>query len=324
MNDCDQLDAAKALQVVGLALQDVLDLGGSVLTAGRAFLVGSLAGGLGNRGSDVDIHLLMPGISKPSPAFLFFAGETPIDIEHYPATMPADLLAGARAFPVRELPIGVVSLAPPPGRRTRRTAARWLNSVPLHADQPPVFDAAESAALLPTLVRASIDQLVQVWAMARLAERGGEPEAARYLCGRAGRELLELRCRARGDVLTSEKWLPNRAARLGLDTGFVRGHYAASTEAELVALLAGTGLAEWDPWQLTAVRPDPDRTATKLGREEFVLTRHGRLIRDAVTAEGSLAGIAGEHSAGRLMRGIRDAELVLDVAAETLREALDD
>ncbi|MGW8378040.1 hypothetical protein [Streptomyces sp. ODS28] len=315
----------QALKVVGLTLGEVRDLGGSVLTAGPAHLVGSLAGGLGNEGSDVDVHMLVEGIEKPTPAYLFFAGDTPVDIEHYPAAMPAQLLATADAFPVKELPLGRVSLAPPPGRRMRRTASRWLNSLPLFPGQAPVFTEEEAARVLPMVVRSALDQFLVVWAVARLAERA-EPgaDAAAYLFRRAGRELLELRCRARGDVLTSEKWLPSRAARLGMDADLVRRHYAVPSEAELTALLDDTGLAHWDPWRLTTVREDPGRRTVQLGREEFALTRHGRVFGDSVTADGSLHEAADALAPGRLLRALRDAELVLEVSPDAQQEAFDE
>ncbi|GAA5084306.1 hypothetical protein HNP84_001996 [Thermocatellispora tengchongensis] len=312
-------DIARALSVVGLTVNDVLTLGGSMLTVGPAYLVGSLAGGLGNRGSDVDIHLLVPDIDKPTPAFLFFFGPTPIDIEHYPASMPGRMIEAARAFPVRELPVGPVSTAPAPGKRTRRTAARWMHALPLFPGQPPVFDETAAGDILPTLVRAALDQLLLVWATARLAEG----EAARYLWARAGRELLELRCRGQGDVLTSEKWLPSRAARLGLDPEFVGAHYRASSEDDLVALLADTGMAGWDPWRLTAVRPEPGRREVKFGKQVLTLTRHGRLL-DAIGVQGAVAEAVGAYDAGRLLRAIRDGELVLEVASSELAEVLDD
>ncbi|WP_157740264.1 hypothetical protein [Micromonospora auratinigra] len=319
----DRSDVDRALDVVGLTLAEVLELGGTVLTAGPAYLVGSLAGGLGNRGSDVDIHLLVPGIDKPTPAFLFFAGDTPIDIEHYPDTMPAALAAGAQAYPVRTLPIGAVSLAPAPGRRTRRTAARWLNALPLHPDQPPVFAGPQAAAVRAVLVRAALDQLLQVWAVARLADPV-DPDAAAYLWSRAGRELLELRCRAAGDVLTSEKWLPSRARRLGLTEPAVRAHYTVAGAGDLAALLADTGLDDWDPWRLTAVAPDPQRQPVKLGREGFALTRHGRLVPDPVSVRGSVAEVAGSHPPERLLTAVRTGELTLEVAGDALTEVLGD
>lgn len=318
----------QALDRVGLSLADVLELGGSVLTAGPGYLVGSLAGGLGNRGSDVDIHLLVPGIAKPTPAFLFFAGQTPIDIEHYPVRMPAEMVATARGYPIRKLPLGEVSLAPAPGRRTRRTAARWINALPLHPDQPPVFDRDETRVVLSTLVRAALEQVLLVWTAARLAERAEADaehpgsDGASYLWGRAGRELLELRCRARGDVLTSEKWLPDRAARLGLDPAFARDHYTAGSEAELTDLLSDTGVAGWDPWRLTVLRTDPQRRKVRLGRQRFALTRHGRLIKDAVAAEGTCGQLADAYSASRVLTAVRNGELALEVSAEALAEVL--
>ncbi|MFF5481879.1 hypothetical protein ACFY5C_31765 [Streptomyces sp. NPDC012935] len=324
MRGIPEISVEQALKVVGLSRPEILDLGGSVLTAGPAHLVGSLAGGLGNRGSDVDIHMLVDGIDKPTPAYLFFAGDTPVDIEHYPAAMPAGLVQTARAYPTAELPLGRVSLAPAPGRRTRRTAARWLNSLPLYDGQPPVFTPEEAAAVLPMVVRAALDQLLQVWAAARLAERVEDgAQTARYLYRRAGRELLELRCRAQGDVLTSEKWLPSRAARLGHTPGQVRRHWTVSSEAELAALLDGTGLEDWDPWQLTAVRAEPERRELRLGRERFALTRHGRVVADAVTAEGPLHEVVETLPPHRLLHTLRNAELVLEVSADAAREVLD-
>ncbi|MBO4206722.1 hypothetical protein [Micromonospora echinofusca] len=319
----DPVDIDRALDVVGLTLADVLELGGSVLTAGPAYLVGSLAGGLGNRGSDVDIHLLVPGIDKPSPAFLFFAGHTPIDIEHYPERLPATMVAGARAYPVGKLPLGAVSLAPAPGRRTRRTAARWLNALPLHPDQPPVFAPADAPAVLAVLVRAALDQVLQVWAAARLATRVDAGHAG-YLWARTGREVLELRCRARGDVLTSEKWLPDRAARLGFDPAFARAHYTVDSEDALTGLLADTGLAGWDPWRLTRLRTEPDRQRVRLGRTEYALTRHGRLVADPVTGAGTTTEIADRYPADRLLAALRDGELTLDVASDALARELDE
>jgi hypothetical protein len=319
----DRNRIAQALAVVGLTLDQVLDLGGSVLTAGPAYLVGSLAGGLGNRGSDVDIHLLVPGIDKPSPAFLFFSGETPIDVEHYPESMPAAMVAGAEAYPVRKLPLGAVSLAPAPGRRTRRTAARWLNALPLRPDQPPVFAPPHADAVLAVLVRAALDQLLVIWAVARLAD-DVDPDAAGYLWARAGRELLELRCRARGDVLTSEKWLPARAARLDVDPDFVRAHYTVAGAGDLTGLLADTGLAGWDPWRLTELRPDPQRQPVRLGRQRYALTRHGRLVPDAVSAHGTVGEVAATVPPDRLLPAIRNGELVLEVSGDALTEVLGD
>ncbi|SCG53975.1 hypothetical protein [Micromonospora halophytica] len=319
----DRSSVEEALGVVGLTLARVLELGGSVLAAGPAYLVGSLAGGLGNQGSDVDIHLLVPGIDRPSPAFLFFAGQTPIDIEHYPEDMPAAMVAGALAYPVRKLPIGPVSLAPAPGRRTRRTAARWLNALPLDPDQGPIFDPTGAEAVRAVLVRASLDQVLQLWAVARLAT-GADDDAARYLWGRTGREVLELRCRARGDVLTSEKWLPDRADRLGFGPAFSRSHHTCGSEADLVELVADVGLADWDPWELTVVRTEPQRRRIRLGRTDYALTRHSRLVADALTGEGSVTDLAGQVPASRLLHAIRNGELTLEVSGDALRKVLHD
>jgi hypothetical protein len=151
-----------------------------------------------------------------------------------------------------------------------------------------------------------------------------DPGAAGYLWARAGREVLELRCRGRGDVLTGEKWLPDRAARLGFDLDDVRACYRAGTEDEFRALLAGTGLDGWDPWELTTLRTDAAREPVRLGREEFALTRHGRLLADAVDADGTVAEVAGDHPPARLLAAVRDGELSLTVSDDALWKVLHD
>ncbi len=314
-------DADSALRVVGLSVREVLDLGGSVLSAGPAHLVGSLAGGLGNRGSDVDVHMFVSGVDKPTPAYLFFAGDTPVDVEHYPPGMPAQVLAAARAHPVRELPLGVVSLAPPPGRRLRRTASRWLCSVPLRPDTPPVFEPDQAALVLPILVRAALEQLVQFWAVARLAAVA-RPAAAAYLWQRAGRTLLELRCRAVGDVLTGEKWLPDRAARLGLPPAEVAAHYAVDTEPALVAMLAGTGLSTWDPWRLALLVAQP-LTEVRVGRQVLWGNRHQRLLANPCTAAGYLGDEVARWPAVRLLDAVSGGEIAVDVCPTALAEVID-
>jgi hypothetical protein len=316
----DRTDVERALRIVHLTPQALRELGGTVLNAGRAYLVGSLAGGLGNRGSDVDIHVLTADTDEPGPPFLFFSGATPVDVEHYPATLPGRLVCELAGAPVVELPVGTVSVGALIGQDSRRVLSRWLNALALRPEDPPVFTDAEKVRLLPAVVRASLDQLLLIWACARLASPSGT--ASGYLWARAGRELLELRCRARGDVVTSEKWLPRRALRAGFGRTSMRAHYAAAGETDLRTLLADTGLAGLDPWQIATVSPAPELRAVKLGSDTRVLNRHGRLLADVVTSVGTIAEVVDAVPAARLLRALRDGELVAKVGTESLIGAL--
>jgi hypothetical protein len=314
-------DAAQALSTVGLTVNDVRTLGGSVLDAGRPFLVGSLAAGLGNRGSDVDIHLLVPDLDQPTPPFLLFAGATPVDIEHYPEQLPAKVLARARSAAVVDIPLGRVSLAPPPDRSLRRRLARWLSAVPLIESMDRIYDAAEAATILPVLIRAAIDEFVQLSAVAGLAERI-DGEAAAYLWSRAGRQLLEVRCRAAGDVATGHKWLPDRATRLGIPVGRQRQHYGARSAAEVAVLAADTGLADVDPWHVTQVRPDPRSMTITIGRQQMHVTPHQRVLRTVLDAQGPTHELIAANDPVDVLNGLLHGHLLLTVDGQVMGEVL--
>ncbi|SDH49184.1 hypothetical protein SAMN05192558_10290 [Actinokineospora alba] len=316
-------DAGAALARVGLTVAEVRDLGGSVLDAGRPFLVGSLAAGMGNRGSDVDIHLLVPGLDQPTPPFLLFAGATPIDIEHYPAELPGKVVRRIDGAPTADVPLGRVSLAPPPDRSLRRRLARWLTAVPLLDDTDRVFAEADAAAILPVLVRAALDEFVQFQAAAAVADRV-DAEAAAYLWARAGRQLLELRCRAAGDVTTGHKWLPDRATRLGITVDRQRAHYTARCAADITELAADTGLARLDPLTLTRVAPDPRCTEITIGRQRLRVTPHQRVLRTAVEADGLLGDAVDAAGAAEVLGGVLRGELVLRADSELMGRVLAD
>lgn len=313
--------AEDALARVGLTVADVRELGGSVLDAGRPFLVGSLAASMGNKGSDVDIHLLVPGLEKPTPPFLLFAGQTPVDIEHYPAELPGRVLAKASRVSVVDIPVGPVSLAPPPDRSLRRRLARWLSAVPLVDPDDRIYAETDVDAIVPVLVRAAVDEFVQLSAMALLADRAGA-DAATYLWSRAGRHLLEIRCRAAGDVTTGHKWLPDRATRLGIPVERQRAHYTARSAADVAALASDTGLGELDPLRLTAVGRDPRCTRIAIGKQKLWVTPHQRVLRTTVDAEGPLHEVTA--GAAEVLGGVLRGELAVAVDSKAMEKELAD
>ncbi|MFJ8588347.1 hypothetical protein ACIRD2_27370 [Streptomyces sp. NPDC093595] len=315
--------ADEALARVGLDRHTVLELGGSVLDAGRPFLVGSLAAGMGNQGSDVDIHLLVDGLDRPTPPFLLFSGDTPVDIEHVPATMPARALAKARGHDTVDSPLGPVSLGPPPDRSLRRRLARWVSALPLRDDADRIYEESDAHALLPVLVRAALDEFVLLSAMASVAERAGvAPDRTAYLWSRAGRHLLEVRCRAAGDVMTGAKWLPGRAGRLGVPAPEQRAHYTARTAADLAGLARSAGLADWDWVRLVRVSPDPRCTTLSLGRQRLRVTGHQRVLRTTVDAEGPLEEVLETTAPPDLLSAVTRGELTLEVDQDRMGEEL--
>lgn len=305
----------EALRTVGLSPAAVAELVAPELGVGRAYLVGSLAGGLGNRSSDVDIHIVDETVTQHRGPKLNRLDGVPVDIEHFPASTPAELAQDPGNVPVLRSPAGDLALCRPLGRSEQRRAARWFHATGLDPTAPPLYDAAQSARVQAILARVTFDRLAGLACMADLAEQAGLPEdTRRYLWRQAGRQLLELRCRLSGDVTTGDKWLPLRAHRLGLPTGPI------DDRAHLLADLAKAGLPEFDPLALAAVQPARGSRAVLLAGRSWLVNRHDRLLSEAVSTEAPVAEAAGELGAARLLDAVGRAELDLVVKDDALRK----
>ncbi|WP_217559009.1 hypothetical protein [Streptomyces sp. GbtcB6] len=310
------MSAEQALATVGLTVGDVLAGTGDALADGRAYLVGSLASGLGNAGSDVDIHLLVSGLDQQVPAALHFVRDVAVDVEEYPAAWVDRILAAAAEHTavLGQAPCEV-ALGRSIDRYTFRWVARWVHAAPLLDGTPPVFTDAQVAWLLPLAVREAMDQMLLAQAAAELADEvpdGQLPEGARtYLWQRALRLLLEVRCRAAGDVTTGDKWLPARAARLGFDLGG-----APCRDGYRHAVRQTLGIAVPDVRLAVAVRPAADSRRAKLAGREVLVNRHDRLLGDPLACEGLLGTVLREFPAERVLEGVRRGELDLVVDAD--------
>ncbi|MET7737707.1 hypothetical protein ABZT02_41355 [Streptomyces sp. NPDC005402] len=138
-----------------------------------------------------------------------------------------------------------------------------------------VFTADEASAVLPLLVRSAFDETIIAVALARLAAEAAEPpSASEYLWRNAARRLLELRCRAAGDVTNNEKWLPARVRRLGLaDPAEVRDEASFRSVADRCGLRRPA-----DAWNLTRLTVAAGSQRLSLGGKKWLLNRHGRLL----------------------------------------------
>ncbi|MFC8426364.1 hypothetical protein ACFUN7_36910 [Streptomyces sp. NPDC057236] len=300
---------------MGLSPEAVAELVAPELGGGRAYLVGSLAGGLGNRSSDVDIHVVDENVERHRGPKLNRLDGVPVDIEHFPASAPAELAQGPGDVPVLRFAAGDVALCRPLERSEQRRAARWFHATGLDPAAPPLYDAAQSARVQAMLARVTFGRLAGLACMAGLAEQAGLAEdTRRHLWRQAGRQLLELRCRLAGDVTTGDKWLPVRARRLGLPTAPV------DDGAHLRADLVKAGLPEFDPSALAAVRPARGSRTVSLAGRSWLVNRHDRLLSGTVGTEAPVAEAAGELGAARLLDAVGRAELDLVVEDDALRK----
>jgi hypothetical protein len=322
----------QALAVVGIELQQLLDQGGSMLTAGNPYLVGSLAFGLGNQGSDVDIHLVQPDGTAYGMPFLFFVnGEVAVDLEHYPAAVVAKVLDAYRVSSAITTRFGTVARVAPSDRAVEKQLTRWLCALPLRPDSPALVNDADAPMLRAVLVRAAFDKLILLAALARLADAADEADdggaarthsAARYLWQRAGRQIIELFCRTNGDIETGEKWLPARAARVGLPVEVVKAGYRTATREEFERRCGEFAFPVGDAWELTVVRPEPAATVVALGAERMLLTRHRRVYPQWIDVVGTLHDAIAVAGPARLLRAIDAAQLTIDMHAPAVEELL--
>ena len=318
--------AHEALAVVGLTVGEVASCVDREHVEGARYLVGSLASGLGNAHSDVDVHVLVPGLAHAVGPRLYHAAETTVDVEQYPLGWAGETLGRLSAVPTAERPFGTVALRNCVAGSQRRWLCRWIHAAPLEPTVHPVFSDDETRALLPALVREAHDRVLIEVAAGLLADaaadRATRPQptptptptptqtqtpSSEYLWMRAARGLLELRCRAAGDVTTGEKWLPARARRLGLSAPEPR----AGLQSHVLSSLG------WNPADvLTAVRiaPAGDAASADLAGRRFLINRHDRALESWIAPQGSLAEALKEHAPEDLLAAVRNAacDLVLD------------
>jgi len=315
----DRLDAALAR--VGATPTELLAQGGSVLSAGAGYLVGSLAQGLGNAASDIDIHIFLPELARPSPPYLFFLGTTPVDVEHYPAGDPARML-GSLATVVAPTPLGDVAHVAVLSRAARTCLTRWCTAMPLRPEYPPIFDEPARALITAHLLRSALSRTMHAWATAALvAEADLDFEYALRQCGKA---ILDMAVVAAGVLPAGDKWLPARMRLADLPAELIDAVTAVRTSEDIASIVDGLGLVVPDPLAVTRLGRDPDAPEVRIGRKVFVLTRFGQLHPRPPTLDGVDGQSAPSGSCRDLLAERPATELVALVAAGVLRLDLDE
>jgi hypothetical protein len=313
-------NARTCLEVVGMTVADLEQAAAAELSEGSAYLVGSLASGLGNAGSDVDIHIVRAGIAGKTGPFMRFVGDAVVDIEHYPADWVSQTVVQARGHALADIGVGHITLgeAPEPAMGWH-ILRRWLHAVPLKEDQHDVFTADEASTVLPLLVRSAYDELIVSVALAQLADAAAEPLYARqYLWRDASRRLLELRCRAAGDVTNNKKWLPARVRRLGL-----ADPAETSDEAAFWSVADRCGLRRpASVWNLTRLAVAVESQPVSLGGETWLLNRHGRLLNQECEVTGGVYEVVEKAGAARVLTALRRAECDISVDDDALGKEL--
>lgn len=306
------------LAVVGLTQHELISAAGSELAEGQAYLVGSLSAGLGNAGSDVDIHVLRPGLTTKVGPYMHFANNVVVDVECFPLDWPTQIAEEASHCETTATPAGTVALAVPPDPVTSwDLVSRWLHALPLDNVTPPIFDKRQSACIQAVLVRNALDALLCYVTIARLADAANESASVRqYLWRTATRHFIEFCCRGAGDVTPNQKWLPARAHRLGIDQG------EATSESSFYLATRQSCLLLPEALELTRLDPAADAKVINFAGQKRLLNRHGRLMNSWCGASGIVSELMADYDPAQLLQAVRRAELDMSVDADRLREAL--
>ncbi|MEQ4305101.1 nucleotidyltransferase domain-containing protein [Plantactinospora sp. B6F1] len=317
---------ADALRVVGVRRQEVERLAGSIFADRPAFLVGSLAAGLGNEGSDIDVHVFTEG-DAPVGLMELFAGERPVEVQQFDLGIPRGLMAGFRAnAAVRQLKIGPCAVGgEAPARATQRRMAHWLYALPFSADQMParVFAEDDESWVHAVLVRGAVEETLLCAATAILAEETGASATA-YTWRRTGRWLLETVVRAAGDLFVAEKWLPRRIARAGVAASLAGDLYGLTDGAGFRKVLGRLGVEGLDPKDVVVLRRPDDAEPVKIGPARFILLTKTRLVQDTGVPAGPLGDALADVGPEAVLRAVGSQELIPRVDPSRLDAVLSD
>ncbi|MFD9477512.1 MULTISPECIES: hypothetical protein [Streptomyces] len=309
-----------ALSKVGITVEDVLAQGGSILDAGAAYLVGSLAQGFGNRGSDVDIQMFVPDIDRPTPAFLCFVGEVPIDIEHFPDKMPL-CLAGRLEDDAATTGLGTVALGSSLDGDEIWSLTRWGTALPVKPDLPPLLSDEALLRLEPHLLRSALKRLVLTWAQAELVTRADRD--AGHMWAMCRRAVFDVLCTTEGHPPIGEKWLAARVRRTGLRTDLLRRVEEIHDTEGMAKLMEGLGLPLPDPLTLARLIRDPDLEEVRIGSfNRYLLTRQGEMLEETVLPVGTSADVITEVPAADIADHLRRGRLLQEVDDAALNKAL--
>jgi hypothetical protein len=315
-----------ALRVVGVQRHEVEHLAGSIFAGKPAFLVGSLAAGLGNPGSDIDAHVFTEN-EAPVGLMELFIGDRPVEVQQFDRHIPLNLMAGFHAnASIRRLAIGPCAVGgEAPARATQRRMAHWLYALPFSPDQEArhVFDEDAAAMVHAVLVRGAIEETLLCAATAHLAEAAGAP-ATGYTWRRAGRWLLETVVRAAGELFVAEKWLPRRITRGGIDADLSRRLYSLSDGAGFRAALRSLELDRLDPAELVALRRIPDSEPVTIGGSHFLLLTQTRLALRTGVEPGPLGALIQASGAAAVLHAVGNQEVIPRVDAARLDAVLGD
>jgi hypothetical protein len=254
-----------ALKRVGVTPERVVDVLGSCLDGEDTYLVGSLAAGLGNAGSDIDLHVFVAEAAPGVVPMLFFADRTRLDLVHYQVGTPAASLAGVAEQGDVPLLGGRCAFGAAPGMTNLKRMSRWATAIPMHVDSPALYSPSQRDRLSAALVRNALDVAVRAAALATVQE-AMHSCVAPLAWSRAAEAVVETAVRAAGQIFIGDKWLPVKLSRSDLPATLLGQARRVENGAAFDRFVTGLGVPVADSASLVTVHRAEAQEFTFVGQ----------------------------------------------------------
>ncbi|MEU6721103.1 nucleotidyltransferase domain-containing protein [Nonomuraea sp. NPDC046802] len=246
-----QTDASAALAIIGVTTEAIRELLGSAAEGGRLYLVGSLAAGLGSRGSDIDIHIFTEDPPAGNTPMMFFLDDHIVDFLYFKHGAPSAACTTLSARTV-ELPFGHCALGRGLPFKQQNRLSRWVTALPFDREEQLLLDADQRRTVGGVLVRSALDEVVAFAAMGTVLDAAKMP--SRMFWRRAARQTLHALCRAAGELYIGEKWLWRNARHAGLDPSLLDEGQRVRSASEFTAFAVHAQLPAFCPEELVRLR----------------------------------------------------------------------
>jgi hypothetical protein len=306
------------LAIVGATPEAVVDLLGALVADGGLYLVGSLAAGLGNQGSDIDLNMFVADDDSGSVPMMFFLDRRIVDIQFFSWSDPARFIEG---LPARTVPLlnARCSIGAAPIVRMQNRLSRWLLSAPFDVDSPPLVPSSALAVVAAALVRGALESLVQSMAAAALLDRAHLDSSVAWR--RAGRVATEVMTRSLGQYSTGDKWTWNKASRANISRSWLRAADAAHTEATLARVLEDAGFPALDPLEVSRLEPVA-WPGCSVGGRDYLIVAQRRLVTRTPEVVGTVAEADHAVGATAVLDALAERVVTLQAGTEALDEAI--
>lgn len=276
---CNDSTVALALSKVGLSSPDLTGGLGTLLTK-EAFLAGSLAAGLGNVASDVDVYVIDDSIDTTGAPLMFFVSGIKVDVQHFTHGALLELLGDGEVVTMRSL--GVLVELEATGLRVRKRISRWQTALPIGSATYPLSSPQRQRASARLVAGAFGDAIVSGYVACSASH-----SAARVAWARAGRALLEVENQLRRDHYVGGKWVWTKARRNGVHSDRIRECKNIRSLEDWNRAWRPLGLERPSPEEMVSLAPSHEPNVVEIGGTSFVRVGDESIVSQEMMEEAS-------------------------------------